>query len=611
MTDYSGTEDWTSQYAAQIQALMEQGYQENPNIAPSPQGIVPSGTPGSLVPPSQPPPAEDRQAVINERTRQDVSANPLYKQGSTPPVEGWVEEYANQIRHIAQQGFNPPTVADTDPMFHPTTPGVPLANQGALQGAPPSVSPTASPVAPPAPTATPSARAPIAGIGDSGSSWHDKLQQMLPYIGALAYGSNPKTAHLAQVPLMLGKLVKEGQGAGKAQKQLAGLRENINKITAEEGPAAARQYLLEIQKTGQLDPKVSEQMDAKMEQLGKRQAASQAIDAISKGDPRNRMQVLGELFKTMDPKEASSIATALVPNLQFHNVEGTLLAANPATGEAKPVANVPKTMKIGDLKGGDDTMEELVKLTGGNVKGLLKAMDSDDPELQGQAQQMYAQAVKNAQAAKIDKEDRAEGRKDKRAGAIADSTVRSARILSDATNRAKGNLQGSNISEGARKDIRVIEEARDDIADIRATYHKSFIGPVEGRLVAPSKSLLGKMGEQQAAFRASNKSLGDREVRDRTGAVVSVKEDKEFGPMLPNENDSEAEFKAKLDRLDAAIERRYKQTFEAALSSSQELKPRAATPRYKGSVERKEPTSKTGPSKTMKTPEGYTYEVIQ
>jgi hypothetical protein len=147
------------------------------------------------------------------------------------------------------------------------------------------------------------------------------------------------------------------------------------------------------------------------------------------------MQTMGQLFKVMDPKEAAAIATALTPNLQFHNLEGTLVAANPMTGEVKTLASVPKKMKIGDIKGGDDTHEELIKLTGGNMEGFLQAMNSDDPAQQGQAQQIYAQAVQNAQQSKLQKEQRAESRASQREGALGAAIkagmVQSSRNLAD------------------------------------------------------------------------------------------------------------------------------------------------------------------------------------
>lgn len=595
---FTGNTDWTDAYASQILAILQESQAAAPDVPGTDQtGIVPPGAPASLVPP-QP----VTQADVAKLSQAQV---PLVPPGTPPPpaqpIPGWTPQYANQIQHIAQQGFNPPPVADTDPIHAPATPGVPMAQiapMAAPQGAPPGIMPPQAapqqpivppgippqpppPIVPPGPAQAPSVASvpptvpPTAPKPLSGSGWQDKMMQMLPYIGAIGFGLNPKTAHLAQIPLMMGQMMNETSGAQQAGE----LKANIAQIAETQGPEAAKKYLVEMQKSGNLRKHASEEGENLADGMLQKKAGATAIQNMLSKDMKVATQGTQQLFTAFKPAEAAAIFSKLMPEQKLHTVGDALVAPDGSV----IYQGAPK-MKVSDL-GGQDVTGEVVKLWKGSIGDFTAKLAAGDPL----AVTTHQQAVKNAEQADIDKENRREGRVDARSrsttGAIMSAaSMQSKAMLEAAKTTAREGAQP--LDSGARENMSRFDEILTSVADVRATKTDDMVGPgaaAKGYIA----SKLGVKGEREAYMDSSLENAKDLVKRLRTGAAISGADESSFLKMLPDKKQGPEEFNAQMNRFESAITRKRDEYLRSAKEGKGGYVPKKIEPTYKKPVEEK------------------------
>lgn len=110
----------------------------------------------------------------------------------------------------------------------------------------------------------------------------------------------------------------------------------------------------------------------------------------------------------------------------------------------------------------------------------------------------------------------------------------------------------SRPSEGDKAFAGVTEGIKGSIARIKENFNPDYVGPVSGRF----GTLMGKVKDlppAQAKFYADILSVGDTELRRRSGAAITPSEMERILQFAPNPNAPSGNFMAQLDRFETEL----------------------------------------------------------
>lgn len=332
------------------------------------------------------------------------------------PGNQWTPEYAAQVLALTQQAQ----------AQNPDVPG--MGQPGIVpMGAPGSLTP---PPTAPKPEA--------ADIPAAGGGWQDKLQQMLPMIAAMGYGSDPRTRHMAPMMMQMGQMMRQQRG----QQQLADIRGNIAKLQ-EKGPDAIKKYLTEAVAIPELHPDVSK---IAAEQLAKVTERTQARDAVAKltsRDPKEIIAALPTLMETLGDERAMALYKGLKQENKPQVVQAgdQIWTFDPMSREFTEGPKATPKFNAAVL-GGPDVTQELTRVG-------IDPKDATREQIQEASQAAFDRAESERAKGRASQEKAILGGAALQAKAVEQSTITAAR------EKAKADVEIANIP--------VKKEAADDL----------------------------------------------------------------------------------------------------------------------------------------------------
>jgi uncharacterized protein YwlG (UPF0340 family) len=458
--------------------------------------------------------------------------------GITP--DQWTPEYAAQILQLAREGF-----AQNPDLPRPQPGIVPMGAPGSLNPPTPPMAPKIPQSGSLVPMSTPAEAAPAAPAPKPGGGWGDKMQSMLPLLAAMAYGSNPRTSHMAPIALRMGERLQEQAGSREA----AQLMMQGQQIASEKGPEAAKKFWTDAatSKTGSpLGTKLAaEQLQKVSERLDTRDAANMLLSK----DPKKIAEAIPTIYANLGSEKANALIKTLKDDnkVQFLQTKSGIYVGDPMMRTVQKVESIPQEITAADV-GGTDVTQVLTRM------GLT--LDEATPEQRQKAASIAAQEAR-------EKEERSARQASQREGALAAALkagiVQSSKNMADVMTKPVEREQAKEVGDLLSIEDNTEKLLREFTPAERAKYagmgglkmsYQQALQAVKGGQADPKFARFSALVNEAKgeAFKTAGKALTATEA-----AVV-------FGYIPTGEEWSAEQFEQKLnlsrERIGTAIDRR-------------------------------------------------------